>query len=36
VSTETLATHGDSDFSAVMEHMGQVSTKKASGQSAGI
>ena len=36
VSTETLATHGDSDFSAVMEHMGQVSTKKASRQSAGI
>jgi 3-hydroxyisobutyrate dehydrogenase len=36
VSTQALATHGDSDFSAVMEHMEQVSTKKASRQSAGI
>jgi 3-hydroxyisobutyrate dehydrogenase len=36
VSTQTLATHGDSDFSAVMEHMEQVSTKKASSQSAAI
>jgi 3-hydroxyisobutyrate dehydrogenase-like beta-hydroxyacid dehydrogenase len=36
VNTQTLATHGDSDFSAVMEHMEQVSTKKASSQSAGI
>ena len=36
VNTQTLATHGDSDFSAVMEHMERVSTKKASRQSAGI
>jgi len=36
VNTETLATRGDSDFSAVVERMEQLSTKKASGQSAGI
>jgi len=36
MNNETLATQGDSDFSAVMEHMEQVSTKKASSQSAGI
>jgi len=36
MSTETLATHGNSDFSAVIEHMEQVSMKKASSQSAAI
>jgi len=35
VNAATLATRGDLDFSAVMEHMEQISTEKATSQSAG-
>jgi 3-hydroxyisobutyrate dehydrogenase-like beta-hydroxyacid dehydrogenase len=33
LNTQTLATHADLDFSAVMEYMEQATTKEASGQS---